>query len=159
MLRATSIDEIHNMLAGSRAQQRRFLNLLRWMGNELKIPLVAVGTAEALRAVQSDDQLANRFTPFVLPPWQMGAEYFKLLNTLEAVLPLRRPSGLSEPAFAQRILTMAEGALGETVTVITQAAGRAIASGEEMITASMLDELHFVPPTERRRAAERAIHG
>ena len=151
------IDEIHNMLAGSRAQQRRFLNLLRWLGNELQIPLVAVGTVEALRAVQSDDQLANRFTPVVLPPWQMGPEYLTLLNTLEAVLPLRRASVLSEPTFAQRILTLAEGALGEIITLVTQAAARAIAGGEEMISPDILDDLGFIAPTERRRAAERAV--
>ena len=89
------IDEVHNILSGSRLQQRRLLNLLRWLGNELQIPLVAVGTAEALHAVQSDDQLANRFEPIGLPPWRDGEEYRQLLSTLEALLPLRRPSQLA----------------------------------------------------------------
>ena len=53
------IDDLQNILAGSRLQQRRLLNLLRWLGNELQIPLVAVGTAEALHAIQSDDQLGE----------------------------------------------------------------------------------------------------
>ena len=69
-VRLLVIDEVQNLLSGSRLQQRRLLNLLRWLGNELQIPLVAVGTAEALHAIQSDDQLANRFTPFGLPPWK-----------------------------------------------------------------------------------------
>jgi len=30
-------------------------------GNELKIPLVGVGTIDAVRAIQTDPQLANRF--------------------------------------------------------------------------------------------------
>lgn len=94
MLRETNvrvlvIDEVHNVLSGSRLHQRRLLNLLRWLGNELQIPLVAVGTAEALHAIQSDDQLANRFEPIRLPPWRNGEEYRQLLSTLEAVLPLR----------------------------------------------------------------------
>src|SRR5712675_757970 len=77
MMRATGvrmlvIDEVHNLLSGTRDQQRRVLNLLRWLGNELQIPLVAVGTVEALHAVQSDDQLANRFEPIGLPPWRHG---------------------------------------------------------------------------------------
>jgi hypothetical protein len=54
MMRLTSvrllvIDDVHNLLSGSRLQQRRLLNLLRWLGNELQIPLVAVGTAEHSR--------------------------------------------------------------------------------------------------------------
>ena len=157
MLRATDvrmlvIDEVHNVLSGSRDQQRRFLNLLRWLGNELQIPIVAVGTAEGLRAVQSDDQLVNRFTPFALPPWTIGPEFTRLLNTLEAVLPLRRPSSLGDPSMAQRLLAASDGILGEVVTIVTRAAVLAITSGTEAITVEMLDGIGFIPPVERRRA-------
>ena len=157
MLRATCvrmlvIDEVHNILSGSRDQQRRFLNLLRWLGNELQIPLVAVGTTEALRAVQSDDQLANRFTPFSLPPWTNGPEYLRLLNTLEAMLPLRAPSRLEEPAMAQKLLGASEGILGEVVTLVTTAAVAAVSSGAERITIEDIDDIGFMPPKERRRA-------
>ncbi len=158
MLRATNvrllvIDEVHNILSGSRDQQRRFLNLLRWLGNELQIPLVAVGTSEALRAIQSDDQLANRFTPFSLPPWRHDAEYLRLLNTLEAMLPLRERSGLEEPALAQKLLNAAEGILGEIVNLVTTAAVAAVVAGEERILIERIDDIGFIPPTERRRVA------
>jgi type II secretory pathway predicted ATPase ExeA len=158
MLRATNvrllaIDEVHNILSGSRDQQRRFLNLLRWLGNELQIPLVAVGTSEALRAIQSDDQLANRFMPFSLPPWRLDAEYLRLLNTLEAMLPLRERSGLGEPEFAQKLLNAAEGILGEVVNLVTTAAVAAVAAGEERIRIEKIDDIGFIPPTERRRVA------
>lgn len=153
LVRMLIIDEFHNVLAGSRDQQRRFLNLLRWLGNELRIPIVAVGTAEALRAIQSDDQLANRFTPFHLPLWSAGADYVRLLNTLEAVLPLRRPSELSRPAMAQRLLVAAEGVLGEIVTIVMRAAAHAIVTGEESIDASILDQIHFIPPAQRRHGS------
>jgi hypothetical protein len=153
-VRILVIDELHNLLAGQRLQQRRFLNLLRWLGNELCIPLVAAGTVEALRAIQSDDQLANRFSPFALPPWRMGEEYLRLLNTLEALLPLREPSHLVEPALAKKILALGEGILGEFVTVVTGAAAEAITSGEEHIHLGTLDRLVFVPPSERRHAAD-----
>jgi hypothetical protein len=75
--------------------------------------LVAAGTVEALRAIQSDDQLANRFSPFALPPWRIDEEYLRLLNTLEAPLPSREPSHLVEPALAKKILALGEGILGE----------------------------------------------
>jgi hypothetical protein len=153
LVRILIIDELQSVLAGSRDQQRRFLNLLRWLGNELRIPIVAVGTAEALRAIQSDDQLANRFGPFSLPLWRADAEYVRLLNTLEAVLPLRRPSELAQPPLAQRILTGSEGVLGEIVAIVTRAAVRAILNGQESISAATLDQIHFIPPTQRRHAS------
>jgi hypothetical protein len=158
LLRETSVrvlivDEVHNLLSGSRLHQRRLLNLLRWLGNELQIPLVAVGTAEALHAVQSDDQLANRFEPVGLPPWRNGEEYRQLLSTLEAVLPLRRPSQLAKPALADKILSAAEGILGEVVSIVTRAAVRAVTSGTEAITSKLIDETGFISPSRRRRVA------
>ena len=43
------------------------MNLLRFLGNDLRIPLVGVGTREAYLAIRSDDQLENRFEPLTLP--------------------------------------------------------------------------------------------
>lgn len=155
LMRATGvrlliIDEVHNLLAGSRPAQRRVLNLLRWLGNELQIALVAVGTTDALHAIQSDDQLANRFEPFGLSPWRDGQEYRQLLITLEAILPLRLPSQLISPALSQKILSASEGILGEMIAMMTRAAVHAVLSGAECISAKSLDECGFVPPTQRR---------
>ncbi len=147
------IDEVHNLMSGTRLQQRRLLNLMRWLGNELQIPLVAVGTIEGLHSIQSDDQLANRFTPINLPVWRDGETYLKLLATLEAVLPLKRPSYLDRSDLAARILAASEGILGEIVSVVTKAAVCAIESGEECITAKLLDNCGFVTPSKRRRVA------
>ena len=37
------IDEIQHVLAGSMNRQRTFLNVLKYLGNELQVPIVAVG--------------------------------------------------------------------------------------------------------------------
>jgi hypothetical protein len=39
-VRVLVIDELHNILAGGSVSRREFLNLLRFLGNELRIPLV-----------------------------------------------------------------------------------------------------------------------
>lgn len=158
MLRVTGvgvlvIDDVQNLLSGTRLQQRRLLNLLRWLGNELQIPLVAVGTADGLHAIQSDDQLANRFEPIGLPPWRDGEEYRLLLSTLEAVLPLRRPSQLAVSPLAETILAAAEGILGEVVSVVTRAAVQAVSTGAEHITARLIEQTGFISPSQRRRVA------
>jgi hypothetical protein len=147
------IDEAQNLLAGAQLQQRRMLNLLRWLGNELQIPIIAAGTAESLHAIQSDDQLANRFEPITLPRWGYGEEYRELLRTLEALLPLRKPSSLAKPVLAQKILAAAEGILGEVVAILTRAAARAVTTGTEAITVEMIEGCGFLSPSERRRVA------
>jgi Bacterial TniB protein len=152
-VRLLVVDELHNVLSGAPAQQRRLLNLLRWIGNELQIPLVGVGTAEALRAIRSDDQLANRFEPIALRLWSDDAAYRRLLSTLEAVLPLRQPSGLAEPALAAKILSASEGVLGEIIALVTRAAIAAVTSGAEAISPRLIATAGFIPPSDRRRVA------
>lgn len=152
-VRVLVIDELHNVLSGPVLQQRRLLNLLRWLGNELQIPLVGVGTAEALRAIRSDDQLANRFEPVALPLWDEDEAYRRLLSTLEALLPLRKPSGLAQPALAGKIFALSEGVLGEIVSIVTRAAAVAVTSGAEAISPRLIEKTGFISPTGRRRVA------
>ncbi|MBF4280699.1 AAA family ATPase, partial [Vibrio anguillarum] len=64
------LDEIHSLLAGSLEKQRMFLSVLRNLGNELQIPIVGLGTRDALRAIKTDPQLENRFKPVLLPRWE-----------------------------------------------------------------------------------------
>jgi hypothetical protein len=57
---------VHTLLASSYRQQRILLNTLRYLANDLRIPLVCAGTADAKRALTTDQQLADRFEAFEL---------------------------------------------------------------------------------------------
>src|SRR5690606_22510286 len=78
-MRVLVIDELHNILAGNGNHRREFLNLVRFLGNELRIPLLGVGTHEAYLAIRSNDQPENRFEPMVLPLWEEGEDFYSLL--------------------------------------------------------------------------------
>lgn len=151
------IDEVHNILAGPVTRQREFLNLLRFLGNTLKIALACVGTKDAYLAIRNDPQLENRFEPFVLPRWQDDDEYAALLASFEAVLPLRKPSHLADPALASYILTKTEGTIGELTTLLTQAAVQAITTGQECIDQPLIEAGQYHGPNERRQLFERAL--
>lgn len=62
--RVLIIDEVHALLASSYRQQRILLNTLRYLANELRIPMICAGTAEAKTALTTDEQLADRFEAF-----------------------------------------------------------------------------------------------
>lgn len=156
-LRMLVIDEVHNLLAGSNAQQREFLNLLRFLGNELQLPIICVGTRDAYLAIRSDDQLENRFEPLTLPLWKNDEEFLKLLASFAAVLPLRRLSLLHESQIAQYILTKSEGTIGEIATLLTRAARVAIENNEEHIHYNTLKLADYMSPTERKCAFERML--
>ncbi|WP_246268906.1 TniB family NTP-binding protein [Nonomuraea typhae] len=151
------IDELHNVLAGRGEARREFLNLLRFLGNELKIPLVGVGTREAYLAIRSDDQLENRFAPFVLPRWQADEEACSLLASFAASFPLRRPSPIATADMAEYLLARTEGTIGELASLLTETAIVAIESGEETINQRTLLMAAYAGPTERRRMFEREL--
>lgn len=60
-VRLLIFDEAHNMLAGTFRDQRRILTQLRYVSNELRLPLVCFGVSAAREAIASDPQLARRF--------------------------------------------------------------------------------------------------
>ena len=74
-VRLLIIDEIHSMLAGTFRQQQRFLNSLRFLANDLHLPLVCVGIHDAYQALTTDQQLADRFGEFELPPWRNDTSF------------------------------------------------------------------------------------
>ena len=151
------IDEIHNILAGRSDNQREFLNVLRYLGNELRIPMVCSGTRDAYLALRSDPQLENRFEPFLLPTWKSGAEYESILASFAKLMPLRKPSELSSPNIAAKILARSEGVLGEISTILRRAAQKAIKEGEERITEKTLEGLDYASPSERAKIFEREL--
>lgn len=162
LLRAASvrmlvIDELHNVLGGRGDTRREFLNLLRFLGNELRIPLVGVGTHNAYLAIRADDQLENRFAPLTLPRWEPDTDTCSLLASFAASFPLRRPSPIATPEMASYLLTRSEGTIGELAHLLTDAAVAAIESGEEAINQRTLLLAPYAGPTERRRLFEREL--
>jgi len=156
-LRMLIIDEVQNVITGPVTKQRQFLNVLKYLGNDLQIPLVGLGTKEALRALQADPQLANRFEPAALPRWRLAQEFQRLLASFERALPLREASRLADEHLARPLFALSEGSLGELSALLTAAAVYAVTSGAERIDAQVLAAIEWVPPSERRHQAERLV--
>ena len=156
-VRMLVIDELHNVLAGNRTNRREFLNLLRFLGNDLRIPLVGVGTHEAYLAIRSDDQLENRFEPMMLSLWEVNDDSCSLLASFAASFPLRRHSPITTPDMARYLLSRSEGTIGELVHLLMAAAVAAVESGEESINNRTLSMADYIGPSERRRQFERDL--
>lgn len=156
-VRLLIIDEAHNLLGATARQQRELLNLLRFLGNELRIPLVCLGTRDAYLAIRSDDQLENRFHPLLLPLWEEGEEFARLLASFETVLPLREPSQLAATPLRELILRRSEGTIGEIALLLTRATATALRQGEERIDSTLIEQTDYQSPTVRRRLIEREL--
>jgi type II secretory pathway predicted ATPase ExeA len=138
------IDEVHSLQAGTVREQTRFLNMLRFLGNELRIPLVCVGTQQARNALRTDDQLVRRFEAFALPPWQNDAEFGGLIGSLQRTLPLRQPSEIGE-RMLKRLVEVTGGITAGVFSLMGMLAIAAIGSGAERIVAGdVADKRHVL---------------
>lgn len=137
-----ALDELNNVADAGR-NTIDLLAAIRNLSNELRLPIVAAGTATAINALNLDTQLKTRFEPIGLPPWKLDTEYLKFLASYEQLLPLLKPSRLAGRDLAPTLFGMAGPSLGENVKLIRRAAAEAIALGKEQITVELLKELRW----------------
>lgn len=148
--RVLLIDELNALLAGSVTKQRFFLNMLKYISNELRISIVAAGTQDAIQAVKSDNQIENRFPVRILPRWQEGEEFRRLLFSFEYILPLREPSELHRGELARKLYGLCDGVIGELASIIRSAAKQAIRSQQERITVDALEQCDYLVRKDAR---------
>ena len=145
------VDEIHNILSGSVAKQKEFMNALKNLNNKLLLPIVLVGIKEALNATNTDFQISSRFKPMYLKRWNFNSEYKALLKSIEKILPLKKESNLAgNDKLAEYILEMSEGLLGEIIEIIGLSAICAILNRKEKITMEEIKDTGYVQPSLRR---------
>lgn len=149
-LKVLVFDEMQDMIAGNPKKQRQCLNTIKYLGNELQIPIVGAGIKEVYNFLASDPQLSNRFDPVELPHWEIGDDYMDLLASFEMVLPLKKPSNLAEDSLAIKLLGMSGGLIGELSTILQKASIEAIKSKKEYIDEKILDSIKWVAPSDRQ---------
>jgi Cdc6-like AAA superfamily ATPase len=134
------VDEVHNLLAGSAREQRASLNLLKFLSNQVPCSIVALGTRDALAAVQTDPQISSRFRGLELPRWQENDDLRGFLAGFERQLPLRHASRISDnPAIVSLIMSVTSGVTGDITELLSRAAEAAIRTKRERITPELLE--------------------
>ena len=141
------IDEFHSLLTGTPVKQREVMNAIKLLCNELAIPIVGVGTREAVRVLHTDPQHASRFEVMNLPLWELNKDFQQLLAGFEKVLPLKKPSKLHTPELASLLHTMSEGNMGNLHQLLIKCATEAITSGKEQIDKAIIEGKAWVRPT------------
>lgn len=150
-VRILIIDEVHSMLTGTARQQRLIMNSIKFLCNELELPIVLCGTKDAVRILHTDPQHASRFDVAELPVWRNDKEFKKLLGSFERTLPLKNPSNLIEKEKADLIYSISDGNLGNVKRLIIECAIDAIKSGNETITLDAIKDKSWLRPTKGLR--------
>ena len=145
------IDEFHSLLVGTPRLQRQVMNAIKLLCNELQIPIVGVGTRDAIRVLHTDPQHASRFDVAELPLWKLDREFQKLLFQFQAIFPLKNCSNLQKPALATKIHTISGGNLGNLHRLLAACAVDAITTGSEQITIDIIEKNSWIQPTQGLR--------
>jgi len=146
-VRMLIVDEFHSLLTGSAIKQREVMNAIKMLCNELAIPIVGVGTADAVKVLHTDPQHASRFDVVRLPRWEANAEFLKLLRSFERVLPLKRPSRLHQPELAEPLLVISRGIIGNLHRLLVECSIVAIKTGKEQIDREIIESKKCLQPT------------
>lgn len=127
------IDEINSVLVGSARQQRQFLQLLRFLSNELQVAIVCAGVPEARFALRADPQLRSRVIDIELPPWREGPALQAFVTLLVQGLPLRRPSPVDSVPLRRLLVERSGGITLSMCRALERVAAAAIRDGCEAI--------------------------
>jgi len=146
-VRMLIIDEFHSLLTGSAIKQREVMNAIKLLCNELTIPIIGVGTREAVRVLHTDPQHASRFDVISLPLWQLNKDFQRLLAGFEKVLPLKKASKLHQPELASMLHTISEGNIGNLHRLLVECSTEAINSHCEHITKAIIEGKSWMRPT------------
>ncbi|MDR7927031.1 TniB family NTP-binding protein [Acidithiobacillus thiooxidans] len=146
-VRILVIDEFHSLLTGTVTKQREVMNAIKLLCNELAIPIVGVGTREAVRVLHTDPQHASRFDVVTLPRWELNPEFQQLVASFEQVLPLKKPSLLYQSDKVSLLFTISEGNLGNLHRLLVECAVEAIKTGAEKIDKSIIEGKKWLQPT------------
>ncbi|NYS76585.1 TniB family NTP-binding protein [Halomonas glaciei] len=141
------IDEFHSLLTGGAVKQRETMNAIKLLCNELMLPIVGVGTRDAVRVLHSDPQHASRFDVVTLPAWTLTEDFQKLLAGFEKTLPLKQVSQLHKPELAFSLHAVSGGNLGDLHRLLIECANEAILSGKERIDGDIIQSKAWLRPT------------
>ena len=116
------------------------MNQLKFLSNELRMPVIALGTSEALYAMQANPQTASRFEPFALPKWRESAGLREFVVSFGRLLPLHLPSPFGDKEMIQKLMACSGGLTCRITTLLAQAAELAIRQKTEYISLNLLDQ-------------------
>lgn len=150
------LDEVHAMLAGTYRQQRIFLNTIRFLTNDLRIPIVCAGTHDARVALLTDPQLAERFDALYLDQWCNDLALQRLLASFAAILPLRSTVQIETASVRRRVIDMTDGNTGRIFRLVEAVAIAAIVSGRESIDEGSFDAPDVILPLVSMQTRQRA---
>jgi len=139
------VDEIHHLLAKGNGTVT-LLKLLVHIENQLKIPVLLIGTPKALRIMSTDLSLARRSTGIAMPEWyppvETDVEWVEYTDKLWQYNYLSKQTrDIVMPAdIRHKLFDLTQGITGLTKVLFALAQKRAMNDETEVMTPELLDK-------------------
>jgi hypothetical protein len=147
------LDELQNVSVRKSGGREELMNWFQELVNELKLPLVLLGTFKALSVLQLDARHSRRAGIMGGATWRPlapGPEFDLLLETLWAFQWLREPGELTD-AFKKVVYEETQGVVAFMVDMFLVCQLHALSHGKETLTPEMFkqvarNEFEFLQP-------------
>ena len=145
-------------------------NHLKWLANELPLTFIYAGVGLAERRFFEEGlsgpsvalaQTARRWTRLEIGPCRPGKDWLALVKAVEQhiVLARSRPGQLA--GMTSYLFARTGGHIGSFMTLVTRGCYKAIKTGDEALSAELLDTIRIDEASEKARiglaAAARAV--
>jgi len=158
------IDDLH-FIDPRRKDGLDVSNHLKWLANELPVTFIYAGVGLAGRGLFAEGltgpsavlaQTGRRWTRLELPPFEIASEHGRrdwqgLLKATERQLVLARARPGMLTKLADYLFERTSGHIGSFITLITRGCVTAIRTGEEELTAALLDRVRIDEASEQAR--------
>jgi len=167
------IDDVH-LLDMNRRDSRAVANHFKWLANQFPATFVFVGVGLADRGLLTEGlgladaayaQTGRRWTPLTVAPFEVHTEggretWRRLLLGIEQMLVLaNKHHGMVADDLADYLYARSTGHFASLMTLVTRGCHRAIKSGEERLTAKLLDRVRNDAAAEQARQELMAAFG
>jgi len=171
--RLVIIDDVH-FLDMNRQDSRAVANHFKWLANQFPVTFVFVGVGLADRGLLTEGlgladaayaQTGRRWTPLTVTPFEVHTEngrktWRRLLLGIEQMLVLaNKHHGMVADDLADYLYARSTGHFASLMTLVTRGCHRAIKSGEERLTAELLDRVKNDAAAEQARRELMASFG
>jgi len=120
-VRMIIFDEFNNLLAAGKSRILGSLNLLKWIGNEFQIPIIALGTSVSNLLLTYDAQFKERYRQSSLEVWSDGEDFRNFIFTYLDELPGTEFRELTDPLF-KTLLIKTSRTTNDIVSVLSHSA-------------------------------------
>jgi hypothetical protein len=135
-----AIDEIHHLLACTPREQRTALNVVKFLSNELRVSIIALGTSEALHVMRTDPQIASRFESCALPSWTANEQLRSFVAGFLQQIDIQSGDLVNNQVAMDYLLELTSGVTGRIVKILRLGARCALRRDSRILSIGCLQD-------------------